>query len=170
MYEFSVPVFRHSLRNLSGLLRKGAAYAEEHHIPPVALLEMRLSPDMFSLSDQVRAVSYHALAAVANLTGEKPPEFERGYTSLPELLAEIDTTVTRLDGVKRARFEAAATRVITLELRRGRVRLDGRHYLAHFALPNFFFHLTTAYDILRHCGVTLGKGDFLGDLGALAPR
>jgi uncharacterized protein len=146
MYEFSVRIFRHSLGNLSGLLRKGAAYAEEHHIPPVALLEMRLSPDMFSLSDQVRAVSYHALAAVANLTGERPPEFERGYASLPELLAEI-----------------------TLELRRGRVRLEGRHYLAHFALPNFFFHLTTAYDILRHCGVVLGKGDFLGDLGELAP-
>ena len=169
MYEFSVPIFRHSLRNLSGLLRKGAAYAEEHHIPPVALLEMRLSPDMFSLSDQVRAVSYHALAAVANLTGDRPPEFERGYTSLPELLAEIDATVARLNGLKSAQFEAAATRVITLELRRGRVRLNGRNYLAHFALPNFFFHLTTAYDILRHCGVTLGKGDFLGDLGGFAP-
>ena len=169
MYEFSVPMFRHSLRNLSGLMRKGAAYAEEHHIPPVALLEMRLSPDMFSLSDQVRAVSYHALAAVANLTGQRPPEFESGYTSLPELLAEIDTTVARLDALKAAQFESAATRVITLELRRGRVRLDGRHYLAHFALPNFFFHLTTAYDILRHCGVALGKGDFLGDLGGLAP-
>ena len=169
MYEFSVPIFRHSLRNLSGLLRKGAAYAEEHHIPPVALLEMRLSPDMFSLSDQVRAFSYHALAAVANLTGKKPPELERGYTSLPELLAEIDSTVTRLDALKAAQFEGAATRVITLELRRGRVRLDGRHYLAHFALPNFFFHLTTTYDILRHCGVALGKADFLGDLGGLAP-
>ena len=169
MYEFSVRIFRHSLGNLAGLLRKGAAYAEEHHIPPVALLEMRLSPDMFSLSDQVRAVSYHALAAVANLTGDPPPEFERGYTSLPELLAEIDTTVARLDALKAAQFAGAATRVITLELRRGRVRLDGRHYLAHFALPNFFFHLTTAYDILRHCGVALGKGDFLGDLGELAP-
>jgi hypothetical protein len=169
MYEFSVPVFRHSLRTLSALLRKGAAHAEEHHIPPVALLEMRLSPDMFSLSDQVRAVSYHALAAVANLTGEQPPELERGYTSLPELLAEIDATVTRLEAVKAAQFEGAATRVITLELRRGQVRLNGRHYLAHFALPNFFFHLTTTYDILRHCGVALGKGDFLGDLATLAP-
>ena len=169
MYEFSVPIFRHSLRSLSRLLRKGAAHAEEHHIPPVALLEMRLSPDMFSLSDQVRAVSYHALAAVANLTGQRPPEFETGYTSLPELLAEIDATVTRLETLKAVQFEGAATRVITLELRRGRVQLNGRHYLAHFALPNFFFHLTTAYDILRHCGVALGKGDFLGDLGELAP-
>ena len=164
MYEFSVPIFRHSLRNLSGLLRKGAAYAEEHHLPPVALLEMRLAPEMFPLGEQVRAVSYHALAAAANLIGETPPEFEKGYKSLPELLAEIDTTLTRLEALKVSQFEGAATRVITLDLRRGRVRLDGRHYLAHFALPNFFFHLTTAYDILRHCGVAVGKADFLGDL------
>ena len=164
MYEFSVPIFRHSLRSLSRLLRKGAAHAEEHHIPPVALLEMRLAPEMFPLGEQVRAVSYHALAAAANLIGETPPEFEKGYKSLPELLAEIDTTLTRLEALKVSQFEGAATRVITLDLRRGRVRLDGRHYLAHFALPNFFFHLTTAYDILRHCGVAVGKADFLGDL------
>jgi hypothetical protein len=168
MYEFSVLIFRHSLRNLSGLLRKGAAYAEARRMPPMVLLEMRLAPEMFPLGEQVRAVSYHALAATANLIGERPPEFERGYKSLPELLAEIDTTVTRLEALKAARFSGAATRVITLELRRGPVRLEGRHYLAHFALPNFFFHLTTAYDILRHCGVALGKADFLGDLGAAA--
>jgi len=158
MYEFSVAIFRHSLRNLSGLLRKGAAYAEERRMPPMVLLEM------FPLGEQVRAVSYHALAAAANLIGETPPEFEKGYKSLPELLAEIDTTLTRLEALKVSQFEGAATRVITLDLRRGRVRLDGRHYLAHFALPNFFFHLTTAYDILRHCGVAVGKADFLGDL------
>jgi hypothetical protein len=167
MYEFSIPIFRHYLQNLSGLLRKGAAYAEERRIPPVVLLEMRLSPDMFSLGEQVRAVSYHALAAAAHLTGETPPKFTRGYKSLPELLAEIEATVTRLAALRGSQFEGAAAREITLELRRGRVRLDGRHYLAHFALPNFFFHLTTAYDILRHCGVALGKADFLGDLGGV---
>jgi hypothetical protein len=169
MYEFSVAIFRHSLRNLSALLRRGAAYAEERRMPPMVLLEMRLAPEMFPLGEQVRAVSYHALAAAANLIGEPPPEFERGYKSLPELLAEIDTTLTRLDALTVAQFEGAATRLITLDLRRGLVRLDGRHYLAHFALPNFFFHLTTAYDILRHCGVAVGKGDFLGDLRGVAP-
>jgi len=169
MYEFSVSIFRHSLRNLSRLLRKGAAYAEERRMPPMVLLEMRLAPEMFPLGEQVRAVSYHALAAAANLIGETPPEFERGYKSLPELLAEIDATVTRLDALKVSQFEGAATRVITLDLRRRQVRLDGRHYLAHFALPTFFFHLTTAYDILRHCGVAVGKADFLGDLGGVAP-
>jgi hypothetical protein len=169
MYEFSVPIFRHSLRNLSGLLRKGAAYAEERRMPPMVLLEMRLAPEMFPLGEQVRAVSYHALAAAANLIGDTPPEFERGYKSLPELLAEIDTTLARLEALTVSQFEGAATRVITLDLRRGRVRLDGRRYLAHFALPNFFFHLTTAYDILRHCGVAVGKGDFLGDLSGVVP-
>jgi hypothetical protein len=169
MYEFSVSVFRHSLRNLSQLLRKGAAYAEERRMPPMVLLEMRLAPGMFPLGEQVRAVSYHALAAAAYLIGENPPEFERGYNSLPELLAEIDATLAHLDALKVSQFERAATRLITLDLRRGRVRLDGRHYLAHFALPNFFFHLTTAYDTLRHCGVAIGKADFLGDLGGMEP-
>jgi hypothetical protein len=169
MYEFSVAIFRHSLHNLAALLRKGAAHAEEQSMPPMLLLEMRLAPGMFPLGEQVRAVSYHALAAVANLIGEKPPEFERGYKSLAELLAEIDTTLTRLDALRDSHFEGAAARAITLDLRRGRVQLDGRRYLAHFALPNFFFHLTTAYDILRHCGVAVGKADFLGDLRGLAP-
>jgi len=169
VYEFSVPIFRHSLRNLSGLLCKGAAYAEERRTPPMVLLEMRLAPEMFPLGEQIRAVSYHALAATANLIGETPPEFEKGYKSLPELLAEIGATLTKLDALRVSQFEGAATRVITLELRRGRVRLDGQHYLAHFALPNFFFHLTTAYDILRHCGVPVGKADFLGDLSGMAP-
>ena len=168
MYEFSVSIFRHSLRNLSTLLHKGAAYAEERRMPPMVLLEMRLAPEMFPLGEQVRAVSYHALAAAANLIGDTPPEFERGYRSLPELLAEVDMTLARLGALKVSQFEGAATRVITLELRRGRVRLDGREYLAHFALPNFFFHLTTAYDILRHCGVAVGKADFLGDLSGAA--
>jgi uncharacterized protein len=175
VYEFSIAVFRHSLRNLAGLLHKSAAFAEQQRILPEVLLEMRLAPDMFSLGQQVRAVSYHALAAAANLIGEAPPEFEGGARSLPELLAEIDATVAWLDAIEVSRLQGSAGRQVTLELRRGRVRFDGRHYLAHFALPNFFFHLTTAYDILRHLGVPVGKADFLGDLsgftrpGVIAP-
>jgi len=168
VYEFSIAIFRHSLRNLAALLRKSAAFAEQHEILPEVLLEMRLAPDMFSLGEQVRAVSYHALAAAANLTGEAPPLFEEGDRSLPELLAEIDATVVRLDAIEVSRLQGAAAREVTLELRRGRVKFDGRHYLAHFALPNFFFHLTTAYDILRHLGVPVGKADFLGDLSGFA--
>jgi uncharacterized protein len=168
MYEFSIAIFRHSLRSLAGLLRKGAAYAAEQHIPPEVLLEARLHPDMFTLGQQVRGVSYHALAAAANLSGEAPPEFDGARKTLPELLAEIDDTLAYLEALPVSQFAAAARREITLELRRGRVTFDGERYLAHFALPNFFFHLTTAYDTLRHYGVAIGKADFLGDLKRVA--
>ncbi len=168
MYEFSIAIFRHSLRSLAGMLRKAAAYAAEQHMPPELLLEERLHPDMFTLGQQVRGVSYHALAAAANLCGEAPPEFDGARKTLAELLAEIDDTLAYLDGLPVSKFAAAATREITLELRRGRVTFDGQRYLAHFALPNFFFHLATAYDILRHNGVAIGKVDFLGDLRRVA--
>jgi hypothetical protein len=122
---------------------------------------------MFSLAQQVRGVSYHARAAAANLTGEVAPEYDGDAATFTELLAEIDETLEWLDALPAARLAGAETREITLELRRGPVRFDGRRYLAHFVLPNFFFHLATAYDILRHCGVAVGKTDFLGDFKAL---
>jgi len=167
MYEYSIAIFRHSLRSLARLVRKGAAYAAEQNIPPEELLDTRLAPDMFTLAQQVRGVSYHARAAAANLTGEVAPEYDGEPASFTELLAEIDETLEWLDALPAARLAGAETREITLELRRGPVRFDGRRYLAHFVLPNFFFHLTTAYDILRHCGVGVGKTDFLGDFKAL---
>jgi hypothetical protein len=167
MYEFSIAIFRHSLRSLAGLLSKGAAHAARHRIPPEVLLQARLHPDMFTLGQQVRGVSYHALATAANLSGDVPPVFDGGEKTIPELLAEIDDTLARLDALPVSKLAGAATREITLELHRGRVTFDGQRYLAHFALPNFFFHLSTAYDILRQCGVAVGKADFLGDFTAL---
>jgi hypothetical protein len=167
MYEYSIGIFRHSLRSLARLVRKGAAHAAEQHIPPEELLDTRLAPDMFTLAQQVRGVSYHARAAAANLTGAVPPEYDGEPETFTELLAEIDATLKWLDALPAARLAGAETREITLELRRGPVRFDGQRYLAYFALPNFFFHLTTAYDILRHCGVAVGKADFLGDFKGL---
>jgi hypothetical protein len=168
MYEYSIAIFRHSLRSLAGLLRKGAAYAAEHHIPPEVLLDVRLAPAMFTLGEQVRGVSYHARAAAANLTGEVAPVYDGDRRIFPELLTEIDGTLEWLDALPVSQLAGAEAREITLELHRGPVRFDGQRYLAHFALPNFFFHLTTAYDILRYCGVALGKTDFLGDLEGLS--
>jgi uncharacterized protein len=167
MYEYSIAIFRHSLRSLARLVRKGAAYAAEQHIPPEVLLDTRLAPDMFTLAQQVRGVSYHACAAAANLTGEVPPEYDGEPGTFAELLAEIEETLEWLDALPAGRLAGAESREITLELRRGPVRFNGQRYLAHFALPNFFFHLTTAYDILRHCGVAVGKTDFLGDFKGL---
>jgi hypothetical protein len=168
MYAYSIAIFRHSLRSLARLMRKGAAFAAEQNIPPEELLETRLAPDMFTLAQQVRGVSYHAREAAANLTGEVPPEYDGESGTFAELLAEIEETLEWLDALPAGRLAGAETREITLELRRGPVRFNGQRYLAHFALPNFFFHLATAYDILRYCGVTVGKADFLGDFKGLA--
>jgi hypothetical protein len=167
MYEQSVPVFLHFLGNLARLLRKGAAHAELRRVSPEALLDIRLHPEMFALREQVRAVAYHALAAAANLAGQTPPEFTPGAQDFAALLAEVDAAAARLAAQPRGDLEAAVPAAITLQLRRGAVTFTRQHYLSYFVLPNFFFHLATAYDILRHCGVEIGKADFLGDLGVL---
>jgi len=167
MYAFAIGGFVHQLRGRATLRRRGAAYADARHIDPDVLLDTRLYADMFPLGGQVRAVNNHALAAAANLSAQTPPEFDGVRKSLAELLAEIDTTNEALATLQPAQLQLAATRQVTLTLRRGIVTLDGSHYLWYFVVPNFFFHLTTAYDILRHRGVAVGKADFLGDLAGL---
>ena len=162
MYELAIPTFAHYLDNLAGILKKAAGYADEKRLDIDALLDTRLFPDMFTLCQQVRGVSYHALVASANLCGRVPPEFDGARRSLGELFAEIAATQAKLKLYSPKDFDGAEERMITLNLRRGGVTLKGERYLTHFALPNFFFHVTTAYDILRQQGVPLGKVDFLG--------
>ena len=164
MYEVSVPIFIHHLRNLSRFLRKGADQTAARNTNLEMLVETRLAPDMFTLGQQVRAAVYHASAAVANLTGRKTSDFDGSPVDLPALFTEIDNCISRLSAEQPAQFAGAASRTITLHLRRGPVSVDGQHYLTRFALPNFFFHVVTAYDILRHAGVEIGKADFLGAL------
>jgi hypothetical protein len=162
MYSFSVPVFVKTLGNLSAILGKGAAYAEQKKFDPAVLLAMRLAPDMFPLTMQVRIAGDFAKGAVARLAGEEPPKWEDNETTIAELQARVARTIDFIQAFDAARFDGAETRRVTITIRGEPVEYVGLAYLAHVALPNFFFHATTAYDILRHAGVELGKRDFIG--------
>jgi hypothetical protein len=162
MFSMSVPVFVKTLGNLSAILDKAAAFAEARKVDQSVLLAARLYPDMFPLSKQVQLASDFAKGSVARLAGEEPPKYEDSEKTIPELKARLARTIEFLQGFDPARFEGAETREVALKIRDTVQRYPGLSYLSHIALPNFFFHATTAYDILRHNGVELGKRDFIG--------
>jgi uncharacterized protein len=159
----SIPVFEIRLNALSALLDKAEAYAEAKRIDPAVLLNARLFPDMFAFTRQVQSACDQAKNCGARLAGIEPPRYEDDEKTIAELRTRIAKTVAFIKALDANKIDAAADREITLPLgpnKQGQMR--GTDYLNHFALPNFYFHLTTAYDILRHCGVELGKRDFLG--------
>ncbi|MGZ8255666.1 MAG: DUF1993 domain-containing protein [Burkholderiaceae bacterium] len=162
MYALSAPVFARMLRNLEALLDKGAAYAAARKIDPAVLVNARLFPDMFPLSTQVRIAGDFAKGAVARLTGNEPPKYEDNEATFEDLKARIAKTVAYVESFKPEQFGDAATRTVTMKMRGEDKSFDGTTYLANIVLPNFYFHITTAYDILRHNGVELGKRDFTG--------
>jgi hypothetical protein len=162
MYAFSVPVFVKTLGNLSAILAKGEAYAEQKKFEPAILLNMRLAPDMFPLLRQVRIACDFAKGASARLAGEEPPQWEDNEATIADLQARIARTIAFVQGFAPSRFEGAESRKVTVTMRGEPVEYVGLPYLAHVVLPNFFFHAATAYDILRHAGVELGKRDFIG--------
>ena len=162
MYNASIPVMIHNLKNLAAILKKGADHAKAKGIEPAVLINARLYPDMFPLVRQVQIAADSAKGAAARLAGVELPSFPDTETSFPELQARVARTIAFLKSVKPAQFEGADTREIQLQMRMGSVGFDGESYLVGWALPNFYFHLTTAYNILRHNGVELGKWDFLG--------
>ena len=162
MYSLSAPVFVRILRNLDGVLDKGAAYAAARKIDPAVLVGARLFPDMFPLSAQVRIAADFAKGAAARLTGNEPPKYEDTETTFDELKARIAKTIAYVESFKPEQFGGAATRTVTMKMRGEDKSFDGVTYLANIVLPNFYFHVTTAYDILRHNGVELGKRDFTG--------
>lgn len=161
-YSASVPVFVRMLTNLSAILDKAAAYADARKIDPAVLLNARLFPDMYPLKRQVQLASDFAKGATARLAGQEPPAWEDNEASFAELKARIARTIDFVQGFKPEQFAGADDRDITLKLRNDTIRLKGAPYLLHRALPNFYFHVTTAYDILRHSGVEIGKRDFVG--------
>jgi uncharacterized protein len=164
LYAFSVPVFLRGHAILSDVLRKGEAHAAERKIAPLALLTARLFPDMFPLTGQVQAACDTAKRATARLVGVEPPRFEDNETTFDELHARIQRTSEFVQQYRSDAFRDADTRKIEMKMSTGVVNLTAEQYLVRFALPNFYFHVTTAYDILRHNGVTLGKRDYLGNL------
>lgn len=162
MYSMSVPVFAKTLGNLSAILDKAAAHAEAKKIDPAVLLAARLYPDMFPLTKQVQVACDFAKGTVARLAGEEPPKYDDNETTIEALKARIARTVDYVQGFQAARFAGAEERDVQMKIRDQTLSFKGLPYLAHVALPNFFFHATTAYDILRHNGVELGKRDFIG--------
>lgn len=164
MYALSAPVFVRMLRNLDAVLDKGAAHAAAKKIDPSVLVNARLFPDMFPLAAQVRIASDFAKGAAARLTGNEPPKFDDDEATFDELKARIAKTIAYVEQFDAARFDGADERKVTIKLRGEERTFEGRTYLANIVLPNFFFHVTTAYDILRHNGVELGKRDFVGPI------
>jgi uncharacterized protein len=162
MYEASVPTFLHTLKSLKTILEKGLAHAEAKKFDPNVLAASRLFPDMLPLTRQVQIASDAAKSAAARLAGVDPPKYEDTEATIPELIARIDKTIDYLQGFKAAQIDGSEERTINIATPRGTFTFPGLTFLRHWALPNFFFHVTTAYNLLRHNGVELGKADFLG--------
>jgi uncharacterized protein len=159
----SLPVFETGLNALSAILDKAAAYAAAKKIEPAVLLAWRLAPDMFPLVRQVQVTADQAKNGAARLAGAEPPRYEDNETTIDELKARLAKTVAFLKTLDRQAIDAAGEREITFPLGpTNKGHMTGEDYLNHFVLPNFYFHRTAAYAILRHCGVEIGKRDFLG--------
>ncbi len=164
MYDHSIPVFARVLGNLSAILDKGAKHCEARKIDPSAILGARLFPDMFPLTRQVQVAADQAKGGAARLAGIEVPKYEDTEKTFDELKARLAKTVAFVNGVKAEQLAESAGRVITLQAGPRTLTFKGEWYLKHFVLPNLYFHVTTAYDILRHNGVELAKQDFIGSV------
>jgi hypothetical protein len=162
MYQVSVPVFLKMLGNLAAILDKGAAFAEAKKIDPSVLLGYRLAPDMLNLTRQVQIATDHAKGAAARLSGRENPKFDDTESTFEELKARIDKTLAFIKSVPSQEIDGSEERNVTITVAGQPRTLKGQGYLLHNALPNFFFHVTTAYDILRNQGVAVGKRDYMG--------
>jgi len=162
MYQISAPVFTKMLGALSNVLDKGAAFAAAKKIDPSVMLGLRLAPDMFPLTRQVQLASDFAKGPMARLSGSEVPKWEDNETTFEALKARIAKTVDYVKSFKPEQIDGSETRDISLTIGGQPVTQKGQEYLLHNALPNFYFHVTTAYTILRHNGVEVGKGNFLG--------
>lgn len=162
LYDASVPVFLRGLGQLSFLLEKGLAHAQSTGIDPTTLVNARLAPDMFTLAGQIQSASDASKLGTARLAGITAPSFADTETTYEELLARVAKTVDFIKGVDRALIDGAEERAITIKTRGNEVQFTAQRYLLQWALPNFMFHVVTAYGVLRHSGVPVGKLDYLG--------
>jgi hypothetical protein len=162
MYDASLAPFIRMLGNLSAILHKAEAYAAERKIEPGVLLNARLAPDMYPLVRQVQIASDSVKGCAARLAGIDIPSYADSESSFAELQARIAKTQAFLGSVTAAQLDGSEGKSITLNFPGMELKFTGQEYLLHFVLPNFYFHLTTAYAILRHNGLDIGKMDFLG--------
>jgi len=161
MYAVAVPTFEKHLNALDAILDKAVAYATAKKIDPPVLLTARLFPDMFNFTRQVQAATDFAKAATARLAGVAVPSFSDTESTFPELKERIAKTLAFLATLKPEQFEGSETKQFTIKVGPNDMTFSGHDYLLHFAVPNFYFHCTTAYDILRHNGLELAKRDFM---------
>lgn len=162
MYEASAPRFISMLRNLDAILLKAQEHATAKKIDPTILLNSRLFPDMFPLLRQMQIATDHAKGAVARLAGVEVPKYEDTEQSFEEIRARLAKTIAFVESFTAKQFDGAEERTISLKVGGQERSFDGMTYLIGFAVPNFYFHLVTAYNILRHNGVDIGKRDYMG--------
>jgi uncharacterized protein len=165
MYQLTIPPVMRALENLRHILSKGAAHCEARKLDPAALIQFRLFPDMRPLTFQVQVACDMAKGCVARLAGVEAPKFEDDEQSFADLESRIDRTLAFVRGVSAAQIDGTEDKPVTLKTPRGDLNFQGLGYVQGFVLPNVYFHCTTAYNILRHNGVEIGKMDFLGKTG-----
>lgn len=163
MYAASAPIFVRMLNNLIGWIDKAQAHAQARQFDSLNYLGLRLAPDMLPFSRQIQIASDAAKACMARLAGAEVPRWDDNEATLAELRARVQKTIDYVQSFAAARIDGSEGREITVPMRVGEpLVFNGETYLKHFALPNFFFHVTTAYALLRHGGVEIGKTDYLG--------
>jgi len=162
LYTATVPTCTRALNNLAAILEKAAAHAEARKFSPAVLLNTRLFPDMFPLATQIHIANDIAQGGAARLAGAQVPTFEAKERSFGEWIAATRGTIAYLESLKPSQFEGSEERTITWQTRTSTKSMQGTPYLFHHVLPNLFFHVTTAFDILRQSGLEIGKQDYLG--------
>jgi len=162
MYQASVPVFMRMMNNLAAILEKAAAHADARKIDPAVLINYRLYPDMFAFARQIQIAVDAAMNGAARLAGVEAPVFENTEKTFPELIERVKQTIAYLETFKPEQIDGTEEKEITLTRGETSVTYSGLAFLLNRTLPNLYFHITTAYDILRHNGVDLGKRDYLG--------
>src|ERR1700733_14130654 len=162
IYDTSIPPMIRMLENISKIMTKAVAEAKDKHIDLSSFLEAPLAPDMPPFPRQIQIMSDAAKGAAARLAVVEAPSMPDTETNFPELQARISKTVDFLKSIKREQVEGAEDRTIVMKFPQGEIKFSGKDFLSNFALPNFYFHATTAYGLLRHKGIAIGKMDYLG--------
>lgn len=164
MHSASVPVFVKLFQNMLTWLDKAEAHAQAKKFEPAVFLTARLAPDMLPFARQIQIASDSCKFGVARLAGIEPPKYEDNEQNFADLRERIRKTIAFMEGIPAAQIDGSEERDIVVPRRDGSITLKGEFYLKHFVMPNFYFHVTTTYALLRHWGVDLGKRDFLGPL------
>lgn len=164
IYDATIPPLKRALTNLAHILKKGEAYADANKIDHDVLLNARLFPDMYPVIRQVQIATDMSKGAAARLAGIDIPKYEDNEATFAELQTRISKTITFLDSIQATQLDGAETRDIKLAIHKHTLEFTGQEYLHRWVYPNVYFHISTAYNILRHNGVKLGKPDFLGNI------